>query len=468
MQQMHKHQKVNRVLMITFVLNLVVALGKIILGIVTGALAITADGFHSLADSASNIVALVANTIASKAPDADHPYGHERFETLAALAIGMLLILTVWETIQGVIERLIEGGTPTLTPVAFAVMIATLIINIAVNRYQVAQGRKLDSELLLADAAHTGADVYVTLSVLTSMTLTVAFGWGWIDIVTAAAVVIMILRAAWSILKRSGSVLVDTAPILPAEISAVIQDVPAVESVERVRSRGRIDAALIDVDVQVARATTAEHAAAITTAIEQRLRETFTGIQEIEVHFVPQKSDAIDYGLEVRALADTLGLKTHSVRLTQNGDTAVLDLHVEVPPAQSLDEAHRQATRLEESIRERFNDLSDVITHIEPTPLEIVQAHPNASLTQIERTRQKVLDTLQALFPSVDWHHLHLHNSDEGWVILLHAALPAHTSIEQAHHIAEQAERQLRSVIHPIERVTIHTEPHKMPNRSST
>lgn len=464
MQQMNKHQQVNRVLMITFVLNLVVALGKIILGFITGALAITADGFHSLADSASNIVALVANTIASKAPDADHPYGHERFETLAALAIGMLLILTVWETVQGVIERLIEGGTPTLTPLAFVVMLATLVINIGVNRYQVAQGRKLDSELLLADAAHTGADVYVTLSVLVSMTLTVTFGWGWVDIVTAAAVVIMILRAAWSILKRAGSVLVDTAPILPAEIIAVVQDVPAVESVERVRSRGRVDAALIDVDIQVARATTAEHAASITSAIEQRLRDAFDGIQEVEVHFVPQKSDTIDYGLEVRALADTLGLKTHSVRLTQTGDKAVLDLHVEVPPAQSLDEAHRQATHLEECIRAHFGDLSDVITHIEPIPAEIVQAQPNASLTQIERTRQQTLDVLQTSFPLVDWHHLNLHNSDEGWVILLHAALPAHTSIEQAHQIAEQAERHLRSVIHPIERVTIHTEPYKTTN----
>jgi len=460
MQSMSKHQQVNRVLLLTFVLNLAVALSKIVLGMVSGALAITADGFHSLADSASNIVALVANTIASQAPDADHPYGHERFETLATLAIGMLLILTVWETLQGVIERLIEGGTPTLSPLAFAVMLATLVINIGVNRYQVAQGRKFDSQLLLADAAHTGADIYVTLSVLLSMGLTVAFGWGWVDLVTAAAVVVVILRAAWSILKRAGSVLVDTAPLLPAQISDVVQAVPSVESVTRARSRGSADAVLVDVDVQVARAITTEQAASITRTIEERLRETFDGIHEVEVHFTPYPSDAIDYGLEVRALADALGLKTHSVRLTQLGHSAVLDLHVEVAQGQSLDEAHRQATRLEDYIRKHFGNLTDVVTHIEPTPADVIQAHLDASNAQLERTRQQIFDTLQSAFTTVDWHHLSVHSSDEGWVILLHAALPAKTSIERAHEIAECAERQLRDTIHPIERVTIHTEPH--------
>ncbi|HEX2619025.1 MAG TPA: cation diffusion facilitator family transporter, partial [Phototrophicaceae bacterium] len=103
-------REVNQVLIITLVLNLVVACGKIVTGLLTGALSITADGFHSLADSTSNVVGLVANTIAGTPPDRDHPYGHQRFETLAALGIGFLLLLTAWETIRGVIERF-SGGS---------------------------------------------------------------------------------------------------------------------------------------------------------------------------------------------------------------------------------------------------------------------------------------------------------------------------------------------------------------------
>src|SRR5262245_14675631 len=188
-------QQVRRVLLITLGLNILVATAKIIIGLVSGALAITADGVHSTIDASSNLVALVANRIADRPPDADHPYGHRRFETLAGLGIGILLLLTAWEIASNAISRLTTtgGAKAEMTPLDFVVMIGTLGVNLFVTTYEKRQGERLKSQLLVADAMHTRADVYVTVSVLVSMALVAFFNITWADTVTALVIVVLIL-----------------------------------------------------------------------------------------------------------------------------------------------------------------------------------------------------------------------------------------------------------------------------------
>lgn len=286
---------VRRVLLVTLVLNLLVAGGKIIVGLTTGALAITADGFHSLMDGASNAVGLVANRIAAQPPDDDHPYGHRRFETLAALVIGGLLVLTAWEIAGAALDRLKDEAAPVLSPLAFAVMLSTLVVNTAVNRYQVRAGRRLRSELLLADAANTGADVFVTLSVLLSMALVTATGAAWVDAVAALAVVLLIGRAAWRILGQTSAVLVDAAPYAPDHLTGLLHPETASRAMRvlRARSRGPLDAAQIDIDVEVPPETTTAQTADLSARIRACLCESLDGVAEIEVHFVPGESASV-------------------------------------------------------------------------------------------------------------------------------------------------------------------------------
>ena len=279
--------QVRRVLILTLVLNLTVALGKIILGVVTGALAITADGFHSLTDSAGNIAGLIANLFAAQPPDDDHPYGHRRFETLAALLIGALLLLTAWEMIQGVIERLNAAIPPQITPITWCVLVGTLLVNVLVSRYQIREGQRLNSEILLADAKNTCADIFVTLSVIISTGLVALTGWVWVDVVAALVVVALIGKAAWEILTQTGQVLVDTAPYAPEELAAVVADVPQNCDIVRVRSRGSRTAAHIDVDIRVPHDMTVGLSDTIASQIRQRFNAVLDGIIEVEVHFIP-------------------------------------------------------------------------------------------------------------------------------------------------------------------------------------
>lgn len=461
MQPANNLDQVRRVLLTTLVLNLSVAAGKIIIGIITGALAITADGLHSIIDSSGNVVGMVATRVAGKPADADHPYGHARYETLAALVIGVLLLLTAWEVVQGAVERLSGGERPEITPVAFIVMVATLAINLFVSRYQIREGRRLNSQVLLADAANTSADVFVTSSVLVSMGLVVWLGWDWVDIVAALMITVLIGRAALHVLRQTGRVLVDTAPYAPEQLTDLITQLPSVDEVVRVRSRGPASAAHIDVDVQVAPEMTADQTAAIAGAIRNKLNAELEGVSEVEVHFVPRPDAETDYALAARARADALGLKTHEVHVSETSDGKVMEMHVEVPPDQTLNEAHQRVSQLEDAVQSQLDDVVEVITHIEPAAAAILAHHDDAILQQTHLLEQHAHQLLQGRYTDLDWHDLRVYpfNGSGGFALSMHVTLPPQITIEAAHRIAEDAETLLRSEIPQLARVTIHTEP---------
>ena len=453
-------RQVQRVLLITLILNLAVAIGKIIVGTVSGALAITADGFHSLIDGSSNVIGLIANRIAQRPPDADHPYGHRRFETLAALFIGGFLILVGWEITTSAVERLRNPAALDVTPLMFGVLLATLVVNIGVSTYQIGQGKRLRSELLLADAANTRADVFVTLSVIVSLVVVALTGWTWIDGAAALVVVALIGHAAWRIFQQTARVLVDTAPHDPQRLAALVAAHPAVERVIRARSRGPIDETYIDIDVQVAPSTTADQTAGITGDIRQCLENALMGIAEVEVHFVPGTIDEADYPLRVQAVAGGLCLRTHEVFVSEGAHGRALDMHVEVPADLTLGEAHRLVSQLEASIRLQMPEIHEIVSHIEPTDPGALSEHllPAAEREPIER---RALSLLANAYPHVDWHHLRLYSGPDGLSLTLHAALPASESAANAHQMVEQAETLLRMHIAGLCRVTIHAEPYE-------
>ena len=451
-----KRKQVEQVLSFTLLLNLLVAIGKIIVGMMSGALAITADGVHSLTDSAGNVAGLVAIRIADRPPDDDHPYGHRKFETLSALLIGGLLLLTAWEMVQGIFGRLFGSEEPTLTPLTFVVLISTLLINIVVSRYQIRKGQELKSQILLADAKNTSSDVYVTLSVIVSMGL-VTLGWGWMDLVVALIVAGIIFHSAWEILSQTASVLVDTAPYSPDFLREALAGIPSVEHIVRARSRGTSDDALIDIDVQVPREMTADHTEAITSAIRTQLTDTLEGVSEVEVHFLPTPPDQRDYTLMIRACADALGLSTHEVIVIDEADGKVVECHVEVPPQQTLGEAHEQVSQLESNLYAQLPDVKRVVTHIEPAqPAD----EPHLESPRIVTIQAQAQTLLNDHFPNIDWHDWQTNAYYHGFNLNVHATLSSQMTIESAHAIAESAETLLRAEIHELSRVTIHTEPY--------
>jgi divalent metal cation (Fe/Co/Zn/Cd) transporter len=201
---------------------------------------------------------------------------------------------------------------------------------------------------------------------------------------------------------------------------------------------------------------TAEHTAAITSTIREQLHTVLDGVSEVEVHFVPAPIDEQDYVLMARACADALGLSTHEVTITDNQDGKVLECHVEVPPQQTLGDAHEQVSQLEHNLREQLPDVVRVVTHIEPAQ-STDEPHLESPRTLVLQTQAQTL--LMEHFPNVDWHDWQTHACYHGFNLNVHATLSPQMTIESAHAIAESAETLLRGHMHELSRVTIHTEP---------
>jgi divalent metal cation (Fe/Co/Zn/Cd) transporter len=337
-------------------------------------------------------------------------------------------------------------------------MIGTIIIKIIVTIYSTREGKRLRSELLLADAGHTRSDILVSFTVLAGL-VTVKLGWAWMDAVAALVVVVLIGLAAWNILQRSANILVDRAVLDAEAVSREVKQVAGVEHVVRVRSRGSDDNVHLDLDVQVAAPVTARHSASIADEIRTQLRKKFSGLTDIQVIFLPLQDGPLDYGLIARAEADALGVGVHEVIASASPEGLTLEMHVEVPPAQPVSEAHETASQLETRLKQIIPDLRRIVTHIEPAhPVEETPSKdPDAYILTGEALR-----VAQQHHPDGQWHDLDIRiEADGGYALSMHCRVSGDMVIEEAHRLAEEVETKIR-VSHPaIHRVTIHTEPDK-------
>src|SRR5262249_36252668 len=139
-------------------------------------------------------------SIARRPPDANHPYGHRKYETFAALGIGLLMFVGCYEIATTTLERLRRPQAPTITPAAFAVMGLTLAVNLLVLTLERREGRRLQSEILMSDAAHTASDLGASLLVLASFAGD-RLGIAWADAAAALVIVVLVLRAGYGIVR---------------------------------------------------------------------------------------------------------------------------------------------------------------------------------------------------------------------------------------------------------------------------
>jgi cation diffusion facilitator family transporter len=277
---------IRRVLLGLLVANLGVVGAKFVIGVASDSLAVLGDGVHSTVDAMNNVLALVVMAIAGKAADEDHPYGHGKFETLGALGIVVFLSISGFELVKGAVIRLFEGAEPVvMSNLQLGVLVATLGVNVVVAAYETRAGRRLNSDLLLADAAHTRADVFVTIGVIASVLLA-RVGVPEADPVVALAVAVVIVMLAWSIIRRSIPVLVDQHALPARQIRGVAEAVGGVTRAYHIRSRATSEATFVELTIAVDGGASVEDAHAIADRVEQHLQRELA-FTEITVHVEP-------------------------------------------------------------------------------------------------------------------------------------------------------------------------------------
>jgi cation diffusion facilitator family transporter len=277
---------VSTVLYRVLFLNVIVAAAKIALGMSTGAVSVLSDGYHSLTDTASNVVGIIGVRIAGAPPDDDHPYGHRKFETMASLGIMIFLLLVLREVLSAAWERFQQGGEPVIGTLTFVVMGATFAVNVGVVFYERRAGKRLQSEVLLADSHHTMSDLLTSATVILAL-IGVQMGYLWLDPIAALVVAVFIAYACWEIFNSTTGILADRFVIAEEAILEVVRSVPEVIGSHHVRTRGSNDFVFLDLHIWMRADMSLDEAHSISHVVKDKLMARFPQIKDAIIHIEP-------------------------------------------------------------------------------------------------------------------------------------------------------------------------------------
>jgi cation diffusion facilitator family transporter len=271
-QSAGRDRSIQRIIIIEGLANLTILFAKLAVGLSTGSLAVLGDAVHSLTDVANNIVAWIVIRHSAQPADRRHPYGHRKFETLAVFGLAALLTVLAFELALRAVRR--ETVEVSQNVWGLGIMLGVLCVNIGISSWQRYWARRLHSDILLADANHTFADVLTTVVVIAGWQLS-ALGFPWLDTLCAIGVAAVILYLAYGLFKRALPVLLDEMAIEPEQLIDEVQEVPGVRGVERMRSRWIGPSLAVDMVINVDAGLTTAEAHEITDAVEALLEERF-------------------------------------------------------------------------------------------------------------------------------------------------------------------------------------------------
>ncbi|MCL6431376.1 MAG: cation-efflux pump [Anaerolineae bacterium] len=449
------------VLIYTMVLNLLVTGVKLVVGYLTGSLSLIADGFDSLFDSASNVVGLVGIYVARRPPDPSHPYGHRKFETLSAASITILLFLTTIELVRGAINRLRNPVAPEVTVWTFVALGLSVAVHLYVTWYERRRGRELKSQFLLADAAHTQADVLVSISVAAGLVL-VRAGLPSIDAILALGIAVLIAKIGIEIIRDTSKVLADAAALDVAEVERIAREVPGVETLHHVRSRGQEDDIHLDLHIRVREDMPVAQAHEIAHEVERRLLSEVDGLRDVIVHVEPERGAGPREHLldrRIRAIARRLpGTAVHSIQAHEVEGRFFVTLHLEVDRTLTVEEAHGLASQLEDMLREELPATASVEVHVEPGDRGGAQAAVADEAAY--QTVRVAIDEATRSVPGLSGCHdlvvQHIHGELH---VSAHWECDGTLRVDEAHSLTRELERRIQETLPEVGRVVVHVEP---------
>ncbi|HET7042312.1 MAG TPA: cation diffusion facilitator family transporter [Gemmatimonadales bacterium] len=281
-----RERAIRRVLTSLLLANLAVMAIKALVGYFTGSLAVLGDAVQSSVDGINNVLGLVIIKVAARGPDDDHPYGHAKFETLGALAVVVFLSISIFELVRSALTRLQGGGgSVQVHGTDLALLFVTLLVNIWVAWYERKRGVELKSDLLIADAAHTRTDVFVTIAVFGGLVLT-RIGYAEADAILTLVVAGFVAYTGWEVVMQTMPTLLDQAVLDSHEIARVATAVSGVTRAYAIRSRSSGHQRFAELTISVPGQVTVASAHLVTDAVEDALRADL-GFDEVVVHVEP-------------------------------------------------------------------------------------------------------------------------------------------------------------------------------------
>ena len=449
----------------SLVAAVVLTLLKLVVGLWTNSLGILSEAAHSGLDLVAAAITLWAVQIAGRPADREHTYGHGKFENLSAMFETLLLLVTCVWIIREAVSRLFfqEEVKVEATVWAFLVVIISIVIDFSRSRALKRAADKYDSQALEADALHFSTDIWsstVVLFGLFGVLLSKRLSLPWLmnaDSAAALGVALIVIWVSFKLGKKSVSDLLDTVPEdLRDKVTAAAASVPGVEEVTKVRVRRSGPEVFADVTLTVNHAAGLERAHEIADQAEAAVRAILPKA-DIVLHVEPTSLEGEDVLTTVRVLAARHGLGAHGIRIYERGRQRWLELHLEVSESLSLEEAHRQATDFEQSVRREIPGLDRIVTHIEPAG--DVGSTRRAEPASHFKVQKALRDFFAAQQPALQPHDVEVQLVGGELTVSLHCTLDAATGITDAHDFTERLEKHLRARIPDLGRVVIHAEP---------
>ena len=284
----HEQVAVN-VSTVTIAINVALSVFKFAAGILARSGAMVSDAVHSASDVLATLIVILGVKLAGRAADADHPYGHERLECVAALVLGIILGATGlgigWSGVQKIL-----GGEDLASPGALALAAAavSIVVKEAMFWYTRAAARRIDSSALMAEAWHHRSDALSSVGSFAGI-LGARLGWPVLDPIASVVICLFILKAAWDILSDALERMTDhaCAPELAEEMTTSVLAQPGVLGVDALNTRLFGDRIYVDVEIRADGELTLNETHATAQAVHDALEEGFPQIKHCMVHVNP-------------------------------------------------------------------------------------------------------------------------------------------------------------------------------------
>jgi cation diffusion facilitator family transporter len=434
-------------------------IAKGIVGFATGSLALLSEAAHSRIDFGATTMTYAAVRVSGRPADAEHQYGHGKFESVAALAeTGLLFVLSgvvMWEAAKRLMTHETHAVDANLW--AFGVIGVSIIVDFLRARALTRTAKKTSSQALEADALHFSSDLWASFAVLIGLT-GVHFGLWWADAAAALAVAIVVCVAGWRLGRRTIDALTDVAPPgAVGKITAVAAKVPGVVAVEQVRARAVGEQTFIDLTVAVSRTLPLDRVSAIKEAVGDALRKTIAGAEPavITTPVALNNESVLD---RVMVIARNRALAVHHVTAHELQNRLAISLDLEVDGKLSLRAAHKLADGLESAIVAEFGVGVEVETHIEPLEPQDASGReaPPERIGAIEQALSELAADGRTLR---EIHDVRVRETDEGEIVNFHCRVDPEHSVQSVQEKVDLLERALRERSPSIKRVIGHAEP---------
>jgi cation diffusion facilitator family transporter len=436
---------------------------KAVVGVSTGSLGILSEAAHSALDLVAALVTLFSVRVSDKPADADHQYGHGKFENFSAFIETGLLLLTCVVIVYEACKRLffhhvhIEPGLA-----AFLVMFFSMGVDFWRSRALGKIAAKYDSQALQADALHFSTDIWSSGVVALGLALVLLgrkLQIPWLidaDPVAALFVAGVIVFVSSRLARKTIDALLDTAPAeARSDIITALRKVNGILEVDRVRIRRAGNRYFADVSIGLARNVTFQRSGQISDEVTQTVDRILPNT-DVVVHSIPRAGLAENIFDRVRAVATRHNLNVHDVSVQDLEGHLHVEQHLEMDERLALKDAHDQVTMLESEIREEVPEVESILTHIESEPSTIEPGEQVKRDAQLEARMKTVADE----FPEVlDMHDIEVKRVRGHVYVSCHCTFPDELPLSRVHDLSTALEIRFKQEAPELFRVLIHPEP---------